>query len=248
MLGGNVYALWSLRPTSWKEAISRDWEHVRHASERSTSSGVHELLLEGRTLSAHVFVVGAAVGHVSDGALAAHTGFAKARLRLFVVLSASCRELRVYFHLMVRLAVGALLPNVPFGLHLFLLPGRGSWTLFYTLVLGLALQVGDVAVCTLVSSGSPASPAPPLSVQGADGRVGASGHQDAVGVQLVQGRPVHKDVVAVGHSLATSECHRVGRVRHGVINSHQPLLMSTLQLLLMQNSVHLHPGEKHRVL
>lgn len=98
-----------------------------------------------------------------------------------------------------------------------------------------------------MSGGSPARPAPPLSVQGADGWVGASGHQDAVGVQLVQGGAVHKDVVAVGHSLATSECHRVGRVRHGIVNSHQPLLMSTFQLLLMQNSVHLHPGKKHIV-
>lgn len=121
MLRENVNVWLSLRPTGGKEAISRDWEHVRHASERSTGRWVHELLLEGRTLSAHVFVVCAAVGYVSDGVLAAHTGFAKARLRLFVVLSASCRELGVYFHLMVRLAVGALLPNVPLGLHLFLL-------------------------------------------------------------------------------------------------------------------------------
>lgn len=236
----------SLRPTSWKEAISWYWKHVRHASDCSPGRGVHKLLLEGRTLSAHVFVVCGAGGSVRDGVLATPASFAKARLGLFVVFPASCRELGVYFHLMVHLAVGALLAIVPLGFGLFLLSGRGSRTLFYTLVLGLALQCGNMTVCTLVSGRPPAGPPPPLPVQGADGWVRAGGHQYAVGVQLVQGRPVHKDVVAVGHSLATSECHRVGRVRHGVIDSHQPLLMSALQLLLMQDSVHLHSERKHR--
>lgn len=109
-------------PTRWKETISRHWEHMRHAWDGSTSRGIDEFLLESRTLVGYVFVTGAAVGNIRAALLAVHTGLSQACLALFIVFSASCGELGIYFNLVIRLAVGTLLSEVNLGLCLFLLP------------------------------------------------------------------------------------------------------------------------------
>lgn len=52
-------------------------------------------------------------------------------------------------------------------------------------------------------------------------------------MELIQGGAVDEDVVAIWHALTTSERHVVGRVRHGVVHSHESLMVGVLQLLLM---------------
>lgn len=101
-----------------------------------------------------------------------------------------------------------------------------------------------MTLCALVSGGSSPYPATPLSVQRADWWVRAGGHEDAVGVQLIQSGSVDKDFVAVWHALAPSEGHGIGRVRDGILNSHEAFLVGVLQLLLVQDGVHLH-SEQH---
>lgn len=97
-----------------------------------------------------------------------------------------------------------------------------------------------------MGGGSSPGSAAPLSVQRADWWIRAGRHEDAVGVEVVKSGPVHEDVVSLWHALTSSEGHRVGRVRHGVVNSHQPFLVGVLQLFLMQDGVHLHSGQEHR--
>lgn len=234
------------KPTRWKETISGDWEHIGHGRDGSARRRIDELLLESRTLVGYVFVTGAAVGNIRAAVLAVHTGLSQACLALFIVFSASCAELGIYFSLVMRLAVGTLLSQVPLRLGLFLLPRHGSRALLYAFVFALALHVGHVTLCALVSGGPPACPATPLSVQRADGWVRAGGHEDAVGVQLIQSGSVDEDFVAVWHALAPSERHGIGRVRHGILKSHEALLVGVLQLLLVQDGVHLHSEQDHR--
>lgn len=234
------------KPTRWEETIPRDWEHVRHSWDGSTSGRIDKFLLESRTLVGHVFVAGAAVGDIGAALLTVHAGLPQAWLALFVVFPASGGELGVYFDLVVCLAVGALLSDVPLRLRLFLLPRCRPRALLDILVFGLALQGGRVALRALVSGGPSPRPAAPLPVQRADGWVRTGGHEDAVGVQLIQSGPVDEDLVAVGHALTPSEGHGVGRVGHGVFHSHEALLVGVLQLLLVQDGVHLHPEQDHR--
>lgn len=234
------------KPTRWEETIPRDWEHVRHSWDGSTSGRIDEFLLEGRTLVGHVFVAGAAVGDIGADLLTVRAGLPQAWLALFVAFSASGGELGVHFDLVMRLAVGALLSDVPLRLRLFLFPRCGPRALLDILVLGLALQGGRVALRALVSGGPSPRPAAPLPVQRADGRVRTGGHEDAVGVQLIQGGPVDEDLVAVGQALTPSESHWVGRVGHGIFHSHEALLVGVLQLLLVKDGVHLHPEQDQR--
>lgn len=141
---------------------------------------------------------------------------------------------------MVRLTGGTLLSNVTLCFQILLLSRRGLWALLDAFVFNRTLQAGRVVLRALVHGRPPPGPPAPLPVQRADWRVGAGRHEGAVGVQLVQGGAVDEDVVAVGHALAASEQHGVGGVRHGVLHSHQAFLVSVLQLLLVQDGVHLH--------
>lgn len=232
--------------TRWEETISRDWEHIRQAWDCSPCRRIDELLLESRALIGYVFVAGAAVGNIRTALLTVDAGLSQPRLTLFIVFPAPCGELSIYFDLVMRLAVGTLLSDVPLRLRLFLLPRYGSGALLYTFIFGLALQVGHMALCALVSGGSSPCPATPLSVQRAHRRVRTGGHEDAVGVQLIQRGPVDEDVVAVRHALTPSERHGTGRVRHGILHSHEALLVGVLQLLLVQDGIHLHSEQDHR--
>ena len=218
---------------------TRHWEHVRYACEIPSRGGEHEFVLKSRA-TGHVFVH--IVGRVRAAVLTVAAGFPQALLRLLVVLPRHRRQLRLHLDGQVRLVGTGLLARVPLGLRLLLLARRGSGAPLHALVLGVALQAGHVALCALVAGGPSPRPAPSLPMQGAHGRVGAGGHDHAVGVQVLQRGPVHEDVVAVGHALASPEGHGVGLVHERVLHSHQPLLVGVLQLLLVQDGVHLHPG------